>query len=121
MAMIFGPKLKYLALSALPAAILPAGLLQAQGSASAADSVAPPIIVTASSSTRQVSSDQFVAGFITTAARLNGAKFIAAIGTASKMRPALAPKVVVCALNIARLNSHPRTTQLSFVVIDQII
>ena len=119
--MIAGPQLYRLAFPALAAALLPIRLLCAQDSASVGDSVAPPIIVRASSSTQQVSADQFLAGFITTAARLNGAKFIAAVGTASKVRPDLASKVVVCALNIARLNSHSPAGQLSFSVIDQII
>jgi len=119
--MIAGPQLYRLAFPALAAALLPIRLLCAQDSASVGDSVAPPIIVRASSSTQQVSADQFLAGFITTAARLNGAKFIAAVGTASKVRPDLASKVVVCALNIARLDSHSPAGQLSFSVIDQII
>src|SRR5437588_5792780 len=119
--MISGPQLRLLAFSALAAVTLPIGPLCAQDSAPVADSIALPIIVRASSSTQHVSADQFLAAFITTAARLNGPKFVAAVGTASKMRPDLASKVVVCALNIARLNSHSPAGQLSFAVIDQII
>lgn len=101
--------------------MLPSRLLCAQDSAAVAEPVTAPIVVHASISTAETSTNQFLAGFITTATRLEGAKFIACVGAASKTRPDLAPKVVVCAFNLARLNFHPLRGQLSLSLIDQVI
>ena len=85
------------------------------------DTIAPSITVKASSTAAQTAADQFIAGFITTAARFEGPKFISYIATAAKMRPDLASKIVACALNIARLNSHPPGARLSSATVDQIV
>lgn len=92
-----------------------------QDPASAPEPVTAPITVRASSVTADVATKQFLAGFITTSARLTGAKFIGCVSTAVKTRPDLSAKVVVCALNISRLNSPSSDGRLSFVVIDQIV
>ena len=77
-----------------------------------------PITVRASSS---AAADQFIAGFITTTVRLEGSKLISCITTTAKLRPDLASKIVVCALNISRLSSHLPGAGLSFAIIDQIV
>jgi hypothetical protein len=110
--------------AALPAVLvaLSYSLTPAQRVAAApADVIVPSITVQASSSAAQTAADQFLAGFITTAVRLEGQKFISCIATAAKLRPDLAAKIVVCALNIARLNSRLPGGQLSFATIDQIV
>src|SRR5713101_2828645 len=85
------------------------------------DTISSPVIVRASSSAAQTSTDQFLSGFITTAARSEGATFISCVATAAKLRPDLAGKIVVCALNISRLNSHSPDGRLGFAMIDQIV
>jgi hypothetical protein len=85
-----------------------------------ADQMAPPITVRASSSATGAAAE-FLTVFISTAVRLNGAKFTSCLATAVKLRPDLAGKIVVCALNISRLNAHPLTGHLSLGTIDQII
>jgi hypothetical protein len=84
-----------------------------------ADQMAPPITVRASSSAPGAAAE-FLTTFISTAVRLDGVKFIARLATAVKLRPDLAGKIVVCALNISRLNAHP-LGRLSVDTIDQII
>ncbi|MDP9186730.1 MAG: hypothetical protein M3O72_05180 [Verrucomicrobiota bacterium] len=91
-----------------------------QISSAPADQIAPPITVRASSNATGAAS-KFLTTFISTAVRLDGAKFISCLATAVKLRPDLAGKIVVCALNISRLNAHPLTGRLSFGTIDQII
>src|SRR5436305_161573 len=118
--MIFAPLLRRFGLLGLAAALTPLRLALAQASApTSADAVAAPIVVKGSST--QISADQFLAGFIATAARLRGGKFIASVTAAVQMRPDLAAKVVTCALNIARLNSHSTNGQIPLPVIDQIV
>src|SRR5437763_17153644 len=74
--------------------------------AAPADVIVPSITVQASSGAAQTAADQFLAGFITTAVRLEGLEFISCIATAATLRPDLAAKIVVCALHIARLTSR---------------
>ena len=85
------------------------------------ETVIAPITVTASGSTAAASNAQFISTFIATASRLEKAKFISYVGTAVSLRPDLAPKIVVCAFNIARLNSHLAGSRLSFDIITQIV
>src|SRR5204862_7037301 len=66
-----------------------------------ADQMAPPITVRASSSAGGAASE-FLTAFISAAVRLDGLKFISCLATAVKLRPDLAGKIVVCALNISR-------------------
>jgi hypothetical protein len=97
-------------------------LAPAQQTASAPDeAVAVPITVRASNSAAQTRNDEFLAGFISAAVKLQGLKFPARLRTAVTLRPDLAGKIVVCALNIARLNSHLPDGTLSFAAINQII
>jgi hypothetical protein len=91
-----------------------------QISSAPADQMAPPVTVRASSSDGGAASE-FLTAFISTAVRLDGAKFISCLATAVKLRPDLAGKIIVCALNISRLNAHPLAGRLSFGTIDQII
>ncbi len=91
-----------------------------QISSAPADQIAPPITVRASSNATGAASE-FLTAFISTAVRLDGVKFISCLATAVKLRPDLAGKIVVCALNISRLNAHPLAGRLSFGTIDQII
>jgi len=91
-----------------------------QISSAPADQITPPITVRASSNATGAASE-FLTAFISTAVRLDGAKFISCLATAVKLRPDLAGKIVVCALNISRLNAHPLAGQLPFSTIDQII
>jgi hypothetical protein len=85
-----------------------------------ADQMAPPITVRASSSAPGAAAE-FLTTFISTAVRLDGVKFISCLATAVKLRPDLAGKIVVCALNISRLNAHPLAGRLSVDTIDRII
>ena len=96
-----------------------------------ADQMAPPITVRASSSAGGAASEfltafistasEFLTAFISTAVRLDGLKFISCLATAVKLRPDLAGKIVVCALNISRLNAHPLAGRLPLGTVDQII
>jgi hypothetical protein len=91
-----------------------------QTPSTSSETTVPPITVRASA-TAQTPDGQFVNSFIATAVRLTGAKFFSCISTAAKARPELAAKLVVCALNIARLNTQSVTGQLPAGVIDQIV
>src|SRR5260370_25233971 len=97
-------------------------LAPAQQTAPAPDEAAAvPITVRASNSAAQTASDEFLAGFISSAVQLQDLKFLACLTTAASLRPDLAGKIVVCALNIARLSSHLSDGTLSFTAINQII
>ena len=91
-----------------------------QISPAAADQIAPPITVRASSNATGAA-NEYLTAFISAAVRLDGAKFTSCLATAVKLRPDLAGKIVVCALNISRLNVHPLVGRLPFGTIDQII
>jgi hypothetical protein len=64
---------------------------------------------------------EFLTAFISAAVRLQGPEFIAWLATALKLRADLAGKIVVCSLNIARLNARLNNGRLSFGTIGQII
>jgi hypothetical protein len=92
-----------------------------QIAAAPTDVIVPSITVQASNSAAQTAADEFLTGFIATAVRLQGPNFISCVATAATLRPDLAGKIVVCALNIARLNSHLPGGRLSCATIGQII
>src|SRR2546430_17726115 len=120
--MSFGPNIRERCVLLATTTILSVRCLSAEPTASAAnDTLAAPITVHASSSAAQTAADQFIAGFITITVRLEGSKLNSCITTAAKLRPDLASKIVVCALNISRLNSHLPGAGLSFAIIDQIV
>jgi hypothetical protein len=107
-------------------AILATGILLSQqignaqdAGAAPSDAVAPTIIVRASASDN--SAAQFLSGFISTAIRLNGQNLASCVATAVRLRPDLASRIVVCALNIARINAQSITGRLSLDTINQII
>ena len=83
------------------------------------EAVAPTIIVRASVS--DDSATQFLSGFISTAIKSNGKNLISCVASAVKLRPDLASKIVVCALNIARINQQSVTARLPLNTINQII
>lgn len=83
--------------------------------------IALAITVKASNSVAQTAANEFLTGFITTAVRLEGPKLISCVTTATKLRPDLAARIVVCALNIARLNSHLLGGRLSCETIERIV
>ena len=83
--------------------------------------IAVAITVKATNSVAQTEADEFLAGFITTAGRLEGQKFISCVTTATKLRPDLAARIAVSALNIAHLNSRLPGGHLSCGTIDQIV
>ena len=113
--MSFGHKIRQRFTLVATTAALSLRSVPAQQTASRSDdTVAPSITVRASA-------EQFIAGFIATAVRLVGPKFLSCIVTATKMRPDLASKIVVSALNIAHLNSHAVNRHLSLANINQII
>ena len=113
--MSFGHKIRQRFTLVAATAALSLRSVPAQQTASRSDdTVAPSITVRASA-------EQFIAGFIATAVRLVGPKFLSCIVTATKMRPDLASKIVVSALNIAHLNSHAVNRHLSLANINQII
>jgi hypothetical protein len=91
-----------------------------QISSASADQIAPPITVRASSNATGAA-NEYLTAFISAAVRLDGAKFTSCLATAVKLRPDLTGKIVVCALNISRLNVHPLVGRLPFSTIDQII
>jgi hypothetical protein len=91
-----------------------------QISSASADQIAPPITVRASNNAAGTA-NEYLTAFISTAVRLDGAKFTSCLATAVKLHPDLAGKIVVCALNISRLNVHPLVGRLPFGTIDQII
>lgn len=120
--MSFGPKIREPFALLATTALLSFQIVSAQQTAPTSnDAIALPITVRASSSAAQTAADQFIAGFITTTVRLEGSKLISCITTAAKLRPDLASKIVVCALNISRLSSHLPGAGLSFAIIDQIV
>jgi hypothetical protein len=92
-----------------------------QAAPSPDETIFAPITVRASNSASQGTSDEFLTGFIAVAVRFEGPKFISRIATAAKLRPDLAGKIVVCALNIVRLKSHLPGGRLSCATIDQIV
>jgi hypothetical protein len=91
-----------------------------QISSASADQIALPITVRASSNAAGPA-NEYLTAFISTAVRLDGPRFISCLATAVKLRPDLAGKIVVCALNISRLSVHPLAGRLPFSTIDQII
>jgi hypothetical protein len=91
-----------------------------QISFASADQIALPITVRASSNAAGPA-NEFLTAFISAAVRLDGEKFISCLATGVKLRPDLAGKIVVCALNISRLNVHPLMGRLPLSTIDQII
>src|SRR2546430_2852806 len=120
--MSFGPKFREPFVLLATTALLSFQIVSAQQTAPTSnDAIALPITVRASSSAAQAAADQYIAGFITTSVRLEGSKLISCITTAAKLRPDLASAIVVCALNISRLNSHLHGAGLSFAIIDQIV
>lgn len=120
--MLSVPKTRLRGASLTLAMLLSLEVASAQQNARAPDeTIAAPITVRASNSAAQTANDEFLAGFITAAVKLQGPKFLARLRTAVSLRPDLAGKIVVCALNIARLNSHLPDRTLSFAAIDQII
>jgi hypothetical protein len=102
-------------------AFLSMHVITARQASSAPDETLATITVHASHGAAQTSADEFLAGFIGTAVRLDGPKFVSCVAKAVMFRPDLAGKIVVCALNIARLNSHLLGGRLSCATIDQII
>lgn len=90
-------------------------------SAQTNDRIAAPITVRASRDATEKAAGEFLTNFLTTAIRLNGSKFIASLTTAVQLRPDLAPKIVVCALNISRLNLQTTRRRLPLVKIEQIV
>ena len=86
-----------------------------------AEENAPPITVRASISAKEMAAAEFLTAFISTAVRFQGPDFIAWLATAVKLRADLAGKIVVCSLDIARLNAHSNEERLSFATIGQII
>lgn len=85
------------------------------------DETLATITVQASSSVAHTETDEFLAGFISTAMRFHGPRFISCVTNAAKLRPDLAPRIAVCALNIARLNSHLLGGHLTCEAIDKIV
>ena len=100
---------------------LPAVICLAETAPAPTEVVVPPLMVSAASSAAQATPSAFLATFISTAVRLSGPKFISWITTAVKLRPDLAPKIVVAALNIARLNTPSFGGRISATTISQII
>ena len=87
----------------------------------AQSSIVPLVIVSASATESHTSADQFLTAFINAAMRSKGANSVACVATATRTRPDLAVKIVVCAFNVARLNSHSLSGRLPVALIDQII
>jgi hypothetical protein len=85
------------------------------------EQTAPPITVRASISAREMTEAEFLTGFISTAVRFEGPEFIAGLATAVKLRADLAHRIVVCSLDIARLNARLNQGRLSFGTIGKII
>jgi hypothetical protein len=120
--MFFLSKSRFRSASLTLVALLSQKVASAQQTAPASDeTIAAPITVRASDSAAQSPNDEFLAGFISAAVQLEGPKFLACMMTAASLRPDLAGKIVICALNIARLNSYLPNGTLSFVAINQII
>jgi hypothetical protein len=120
--MLSGPKSRRRCALVALAAVLPLRVAWAQQSPLAPDEpIAIAITVQASNSVGQTAADEFLTGFITTAVRLEGPKLFSCITNAAKLRPDLAARIVVCALNIAHLNSRPFAGHVSCASIDQIV
>ena len=119
--MCSGPKSRLLCAFSVLALLLSLHTALAQHPATPPDEpIAIAITVQASNSVAQTEADEFLTGFISTAVRLEGPKRISCITNAVKLRPDLAPRITVCALNIARLNSN-LLGRLSCATIGQII
>ncbi len=97
------------------------GVFAEQTGAAPVEQSAPPITVRASISAKEMAAAEFLTAFISAAVRLQGPEFIAWLATAVKLRADLAGKIVVCSLNIARLNARLNDGRLSFGTIGQII
>ena len=120
--MFSGPKSGWRGVLLALAVVVSLEPVSAQQPASVPDeTVADPITVRASSSPAQSAADKFLTSFISTAMRLQGAKFFTCVGTASMAQPDLAAAIVLCALNILHLNSNPADGRLSFAAIDQVV
>ena len=101
-------------------ALLPNNFVRAQDS-TPDETVVNPIIVKGSATGAESQPDQTLAVFITTAMRLRGPKFLAYLSSTVQTRPDLAARIVVCALNISRLNLPSTQSQLPLALIDQIV
>ena len=120
--MFFGSKIRLRLASLTMTALLSLRVVSAQQTSTAPEeSIAIGITVKASNSVAQTAADEFLTGFITTAVRLEGPKLISCVTTAAKLRPDLAARIAVSALNIARLNSHLFGGRLSCATIGQIV
>ena len=120
--MLAVPKSRFRSASRTLVALLSLKVASAEQTAAAPDeAIAAPITVRASDSAARSASDEFLASFISAAVQLEGPKFLACMTTAASLRPDLAGKIVICAFNIARLNSHPAYSTLSFATINQIV
>ena len=120
--MLSVPKSRFRSASVTLVALLSLKVGSAQQTAPAPEEVvAAPITVRASDSAAQSANDEFLASFISAAIQLEGAKFLTCTTAAASLRPDLAGQIVICALNVARLNSHPANGTLSFATINQII
>ena len=118
--MFSGPISRLRCASLTLAAVLSLKVASAQETAPG-ETIAAPITVRASNSAAQTTTDKFLTSFITTAAGLEGLKFFACVATAAGLRPDLAGKIVVCALNIFRLSLHLPDGSLPFASIDGIV
>ena len=90
----------------------------AQSTAAPPENTMPTITVQGPAS---ATATQFLSGFISTAMRLNGPNLISCTATAVKARPDLADKIIVCALNIARINGRSFAGRLPVALINQLI
>lgn len=119
--MFSGPRSRrYFAFLALAAVLSLNGIVAEQSLAAPEETIAA-ITVQASNSSAQTDADEFLTSFITAAVRLEDQKLVSRVTTAAKLRPDLAARIAVCALNIARLNSHLLGGRLSCATIDQIV
>ena len=120
--MFSGPKSRRRCASLALAAGLSLKVATAQQTAPAPDeAIAVPITVRASNSAAQIASDEFLTGFITVAVRFEGPEFASCVATAVTLRPDLAAKIVVSALNISWINGQPPQQTLSCSAISQIV
>jgi hypothetical protein len=85
------------------------------------ETIVAPITVRASNSAQEMAAAEFLTAFISPAVRFEGSQFIAWLATAVKLRTDLAGRIVVCSLDIARLNTRLNQGRLSFATIGQII
>lgn len=120
--MFSGPKSRRGRASLALTAVLSLTIVSAQQAAPVPnESIAAPITVRASISAREMAAAEFLTAFISTAVRFQGPEFIAWLVTAVKLRADLAGKIVVCSLDIARLNARSNEGRVSFATIGQII